>query len=208
MAESMINAMKDMPNVGIQVVDVNEKRLELFQEKYGVEVTHSIDEAVEGSDIVILAVKPQQVDAVADSLTKPPTGAVLSIAAGWSIDNLKNAFRTDRIIRSMPNTPSMVQEGMTVWTSTKETPEEVVRLSRALLGSIGEEVEVSEERYLDMATAISGSGPAVRRSLSINAVLYRNLDECMVQTRAFCCNTVILTLIYIYSNHLRSMSSS
>lgn len=61
---------------------------------------------------------------------------------------------------SMPNTPAMVFEGMTVWTATKDVPEDVLKKVRLLLDSIGEQVEVHDERYLDMATAVSGSGPA------------------------------------------------
>jgi len=60
----------------------------------------------------------------------------------------------------MPNTPAMVLEGITVWTATQDTPESMITIARTLLGSIGEQVEVNDERYLDMATAVSGSGPA------------------------------------------------
>lgn len=95
----------------------------------------------------------------------PPTGLLLSIVAGCTIDQLRTSFRTDKIVRSMPNTPAMVLEGITVWTATKETPDYLLDKARTLLGSIGEQVEVAEEAYLDMATAVSGSGPAVSREV-------------------------------------------
>ncbi len=62
----------------------------------------------------------------------------------------------------MPNTPAMVLEGITVWTATKEVPLDMIHKVKTLLDSIGEQVEVHDEQYLDMATAVSGSGPAVR----------------------------------------------
>lgn len=62
----------------------------------------------------------------------------------------------------MPNTPAMVLEGMTVWIASKDTPDAFKEQARTLLNALGDQIEVFEEHYIDMATAVSGSGPAVR----------------------------------------------
>lgn len=165
MAEAMIHAMtlKGVQNPNnIIVYDVNQTRLEYLKKQYNVNTTSNIDDTISGSDAIILAVKPQNVDSVSAMLTitPAPTQLLLSIVAGCTIENLKDRFKTNTIVRSMPNTPAMVLEGMTVWTATESTPANVVDMTRTLLNSIGEQIEVSDEKYLDMATAISGSGPA------------------------------------------------
>lgn len=145
----------------ITVFDLNEKRLEHLSEKYGVHTSNSAQEAVEHAEISIIAVKPQNVAALAATVTMPSNSLVLSIVAGMPIRDLQRLFRTDTIIRSMPNTPAMVLEGVTVWIPTPKTPLDLISKARTLLNSFGEQVEVTEEHYLDMATAVSGSGPAV-----------------------------------------------
>ena len=108
-----------------------------------------------------MAVKPQHVYIAAESLKRKPDGWIISIVAGVSMDSLKDAFKTDKIIRCMPNTPAVVMEAMTVWTAFKSCPPEIKKKARILMGSMGEELFVTDESYIDMATAISGSGPAV-----------------------------------------------
>ncbi len=97
----------------------------------------------------------------AESLKRKPDGWIVSIVAGVSMDSLKEAFKTDKIIRCMPNTPAVVMEAMTVWTAFKNCPPEIKKKAKVLMGSMGEELFVTDESYIDMATAISGSGPAV-----------------------------------------------
>ena len=78
------------------------------------------------ADVTLLSVKPQNVDSIAAAITTAPKGLILSIVAGCTIDHLKEVFKTNNIVRSMPNTPAMVMEAMTVWVATKETPAELV----------------------------------------------------------------------------------
>jgi pyrroline-5-carboxylate reductase len=85
---------------------------------------------------------------------------VLSIIAGASIKKLNTGLKHKAIVRSMPNTPGQIGEGITVWFASKETTEEQQQTARAILGALGEEVFVEDENYLDMATALSGTGPA------------------------------------------------
>jgi pyrroline-5-carboxylate reductase len=98
---------------------------------------------------------------VGAALTEPVSGWVLSVVAGYSIESLQKVFKTEKVIRTMPNTPAIVLEGMTVWTAPPNCPPDIMKTTRNLLGSMGEELFVVDESYIDMATAISGSGPAV-----------------------------------------------
>ena len=166
MAEAMIHAMTVkgvQKSEDIIVFDVEHDRLEYLRSKYSVKIAKHIDETVMESQAIVLAVKPQNVDTVSEMLTVSPSNEqlLLSIVAGCTIDKLKSKFGTKTVVRSMPNTPAMVLEGMTVWTATHDSPKEVVDMARAFLSSIGDQIEVSDESYLDMATAVSGSGPAV-----------------------------------------------
>jgi len=113
------------------------------------------------ADVVILAVKPQVIDAVVTQLSAHLAGSlVVSIAAGMSSARLE-ALLPDAtaVVRVMPNTPALVGEGMSVISGGTEATAEQVDLVRALFAALGEAV-VLDERYQDAATALSGSGPA------------------------------------------------
>jgi pyrroline-5-carboxylate reductase len=85
---------------------------------------------------------------------------VLSIVAGASIEKIGLGLNHGVIVRSMPNTPAQIGEGITVWTAAPAVSDEQRRMAQQILGALGEEIFVEEENYLDMATALSGSGPA------------------------------------------------
>jgi pyrroline-5-carboxylate reductase len=140
--------------------DLDPARIAHLKSHYKIRAGENMEACMEEADITFLSVKPQNVSSLASSISKPPRGLLLSIVAGCTIENLQKDFRTDRIVRSMPNTPAMVLEGMTVWTATPNTPADLVDKARLLLSSVGEQIEVKDETYLDMATAVSGSGPA------------------------------------------------
>jgi pyrroline-5-carboxylate reductase len=119
-------------------------------------------EAVAGADLVILAVKPQKLYKVLEGLKNriPKDAVVLSIIAGATLDTLSNGLNHDSVVRAMPNTPAQIGQGITVWTATHAVNEEQLKLAGQVLTAMGQEVHVEEETYLDMATALSGSGPA------------------------------------------------
>ena len=85
---------------------------------------------------------------------------MLSIVAGASIEKISRGLDHRMVVRSMPNTPAQIGEGITVWTAASEVSDEQMEMARQILGALGEEVFVEEENYLDMATALSGTGPA------------------------------------------------
>lgn len=145
----------------LTVADISPERRQHMAAAYGVRVTDADADALSGVDLVVYAVKPQEFTAAAattrDALAGGPTA--LSIMAGVSLATLRQSLGTPRVARAMPNTPAQVGEGMTVWTAAPEVPEEARQLVGRLLGALGRELYVSEEKYIDMATAVSASGP-------------------------------------------------
>jgi pyrroline-5-carboxylate reductase len=145
----------------IVISDVSRERRELAGKKYGVAVTHDNAAAVEGVEVIILAIKPQEMDGVMEQIAAHlKSQLVISIAAGVSMEAICRRLKYGPVVRAMPNTPAQVGKGMTVWTSSKELAAGKYETARLILSSMGEELHFEDERYLDMATAISGSGPA------------------------------------------------
>jgi pyrroline-5-carboxylate reductase len=138
-----------------------EERLAELRERYGIETTTDNSTAVHGADVVVVAVKPQRLSEVMKGLRAIPAGAlVLSVVAGATIQKLSDGLKHKAVVRSMPNTPGQIGEGITVWTASQETSAKQRDLARQVLGALGEEIFVEDESYLDMATALSGNGPA------------------------------------------------
>lgn len=165
MAEAMIKGLitsADVPAQNISASGPRQERGDELKTKYGIRVTAHNREAIEGTQIVVLSVKPQMLHEVMVELAGriAPEALVLSIVAGARIETITTVLLHKSIARAMPNTPAQIGLGMTVWTC----PEALSPLHRdqakAVFGSFGEEVYVSDERYLDMATALSGTGPA------------------------------------------------
>jgi pyrroline-5-carboxylate reductase len=122
---------------GVTVAEINDERCSLINGKYGVRVSSDPGAVVEGAEVVVFAIKPQEFDAAAHILhgrfRRDQT--IVSIMAGVPIDKISRALAHAAIARVMPNTPA------------------------AILGALGHEIHVDDEEYLDMATALSGSGP-------------------------------------------------
>jgi len=147
---------------GVSVSDVSESRRDYLKKRYDVAVTASNQEAVRSKDIVVLAVKPQNLPEVMADLKGSLESAqlVLSIVAGIKISTICQGLGHRRVVRCMPNTPAQVGFGMSAWTATAEVTGEQKQQARAILGAMGKEIYFDDEKYLDMATAVSGSGPA------------------------------------------------
>lgn len=138
-----------------------ERRLEL-QNRYQIQTFAHNEEAVSNADVVVLSVKPQRLQIVLKGLSGkiPPHALVLSIVAGASITTISTGLRHPAVIRSMPNTPAQIGEGITIWTVSPDVTSEQQEIGRQILQALGQEIFVEEESYLDMATALSGTGPA------------------------------------------------
>jgi pyrroline-5-carboxylate reductase len=147
----------------ISVADAISERCKELQDKYGINAsTDNLKVIEKNCDLLILSVKPQQLDGVYKDLKGkiPSEGLVLSIIAGTSVDLIANGLNHKSIVRAMPNTPAQIGEGITVWYPNKAVKAEQIALACKVLGALGQEVQVKEEHYLDMATALSGTGPA------------------------------------------------
>lgn len=146
----------------ICVSDVSESRRQYIEQKYNVAVTSDNRLASAKRDVVILAIKPQNSAEVLVGLSGRLTSGqvVLSIIAGTRIDTLCQGLKHRHIVRAMPNTPAQIGEGMSAWTATPEVTDRQKSWARSILGVMGKEIYFDDEKYLDMATAVSGSGPA------------------------------------------------
>jgi pyrroline-5-carboxylate reductase len=164
MAEAMIAGLlnkKLAKPEHITAAGPREERGRELTKKYGIKTATDNSSAVSHADVVVLSVKPQRLSDVMKGLKGTRADAlVLSIIAGANIKKISAGLKHKAIVRSMPNTPGQIGEGITVWTASKEVTEEQQELARGLLGALGDEVFVEDESYLDMATALSGSGPA------------------------------------------------
>jgi pyrroline-5-carboxylate reductase len=139
-----------------------ENRLEDLRDQYGFSSSIDNEKAVEKAAIVLLCVKPQSLPAVLEELKGkiPAETLVLSIVAGATLGMIAAKLDHSSVIRCMPNTPAQIGEGITVWIPTSSVTDKQLDLCREILRSMGEEICVSDEDYLDMATALSGTGPA------------------------------------------------
>ncbi len=164
MAEAIIRGLlgKKMITAG-QIIGSEpvERRRQELAAQLGLRVTPNNREAASAGQIVILSVKPQVLPGVLRELrgSVRPDALVLSIVAGARTSAIANALGHPAVVRSMPNTPAQVGEGMTVWTATPEVNEMQRSQARAILQALGKEVYVEDEKFLDMATAVSGTGP-------------------------------------------------
>lgn len=161
MGEAILGAALERGVFGpesVTVAEVVEHRRNELHTKYGVRTTARAADAIGAADLIVLSVKPQDLGSVNGSLRE---GALLiSIMAGVPVATIREAFAHEAVIRAMPNTPVAAKAGMTVWTATAAVSEAQRELARGLLASIGRELYVSDESKIDMATAVSGSGPA------------------------------------------------
>jgi pyrroline-5-carboxylate reductase len=146
----------------ITVSDVSEARRHYLMQRYFVGVSANNIEAAHGKDIVLLAIKPQTLPVVMVEMKGHinPEQLVVSIIAGARLNKLTDGLNHYSIVRSMPNTPAQIGEGVTVWTTSKDVTDEQKKTAASILGALGKEFYVTDEGMLDMTTAVSGSGPA------------------------------------------------
>jgi pyrroline-5-carboxylate reductase len=146
---------------GVRVAEINDERRDQMAAKYAVRASAAPSEAVAGSDIIVFAVKPQEFGGIAAALSGSFAAGqtVVSIMAGVPVSKIQRALGHPAIVRAMPNTLASIGEAITVWTATAGVGPEARAQAAALLGGMGREIQVDDEKYLDMATALSGSGP-------------------------------------------------
>jgi pyrroline-5-carboxylate reductase len=164
MAESMIAGLLKQGLVAPEQIVTSHPRAdrrEAISARFGVAAVESNREALAGADLVFLTIKPQALSGVLRQLHGrfEPRQVAVSVIAGASIALLRRGLGHDAIVRVMPNTPAQIGAGMSVWTATSDVDEAQRERLRAALAALGEELFVDEEKYVDMATALSGTGP-------------------------------------------------
>ena len=165
MAEAMLGraiAEGTITPAEVCVAEPVEARRSYLAEHYDVSTTADNRAAAAEAGLVVLAVKPQQLGSVFDALSGrlSESQTVLSIVAGASIASLTSGLAHSHVVRVMPNTPARIGAGVSIWTATPTVSEAARKAAAALLSAMGTQLEVEHESYLDMATAVSGSGPA------------------------------------------------
>ncbi len=165
MAEAMIAGLlnKGVTEPGkIIAAGPRRERLNELASRYAIHTTTENPAAARQADLVVLSVKPQVLAKVLPELRGKirPDALVLSIVAGATIPHLAAELEHEAIVRAMPNTPAQIGMGITVWTASEAVTDTQRHLAERVLAALGETVFMEDEVYLDMATALSGTGPA------------------------------------------------
>lgn len=161
MAEAIIKGIAGKHAKDIIVSEPRDERCAYLEKTYKIKTTSDNKEVVKNCNIIILAVKPQNMDEVTSEISDiiSPDKIVVSIAAGITISYLSSRLKTPKIVRAMPNTPALIQEGMSVMSMCECIHDKEMGLIRDMFMSIGN-LMVLPEKYMDAVTALSGSGPA------------------------------------------------
>jgi pyrroline-5-carboxylate reductase len=164
MAAALIGGMREkgFSAAGIQVIDLNAEAREALTDKFGVRCTEHVDAASLNCEVLVLAVKPQQMrEAVAPLIGQLSGQLVISIAAGLRVSDMARWLGGySRIVRTMPNTPALIGAGITGLYAAPEVDAEQRQLADTILAAVGDTLWVEDEAQVDAVTAISGSGPA------------------------------------------------
>ena len=146
----------------IKVGEPLESRRAYLAEKFGLDVQARNPDAVNGADLVVLSIKPQNLPETLLELRSVlnDNQAAVSIIAGATMATLVEGLGHGAVVRVMPNTPAQIGAGMSVWTASDDVHQDKIDATRGILRTLGEELYVSDEKLIDMATALSASGPA------------------------------------------------
>jgi pyrroline-5-carboxylate reductase len=150
------------PAEKVRVLDVMEKRVKYLEKELSIRASRDIAELAQTSSIIVIAVKPQTITTVLDTLSghlahKP---LVISIAAGIALGVLEQRLPQDSaVVRVMPNAPALAAQAASALSRGKAVTDKQMEMSLALFGAVGKAVEI-EEKFMDAVTGLSGSGPA------------------------------------------------
>ena len=161
MAEAIIKGIAHKYAGNIIVSEPRDERRSYLEKTYAIKTTPRNKDVASNADIIIIAVKPQEMgnilDEISDVITEEKT--VVSIAAGITLSYLSARLKTRKIVRIMPNTPALVQEGMSVMSMCECIHDKDIALIKDIFMSVGRLLALPE-KYMDAVTALSGSGPA------------------------------------------------
>ena len=169
MAEAIVKGLLSSSLVAskdICISDLISDRLEYLSKEYKVKTIGDNRELVKKSDILVLAIKPQAVKKVLESFSDLVNSnkTIISVAAGISIKLIEGILNAEgkkkiSVIRTMPNTPALVQEGATAICGSKNSSKLDIKIAHHIFKAIGQTVDI-EEIHIDAVTGLSGSGPA------------------------------------------------
>ena len=150
-----------VPPEDILLIESDGEKRQKLGNATGCNTQVEIDEAVRSYDVVLLAVKPQSSSAVMELLAQwlLPEHVVVSVMAGISLQTMRRALGQTKLVRVMPNIPTLIAEGMSVFFALDEVGNEGREWVKILFNSCGSCLEAKNEDAIDAATAISGSGP-------------------------------------------------
>jgi pyrroline-5-carboxylate reductase len=137
------------------------ERREALERDYAIRTVSANADAVRDADVILLGIKPQMLDRVGRDIGPHLRRGqlVLSVLAGATTAALTGILGHDQVVRSMPNTPARLGKGVSVWYATPETTDQQRAQAATLLGALGHQLEVDDEKMVAMATAVSGTGP-------------------------------------------------
>lgn len=168
MAESIVAGLLRQELVEASQISASHPRKvrrEELESKYLIQTFESNAEAVQSlpdeDALIVLCVKPQRIGGVLEEIKDfvKPTQLIVSIIAGATIETISDALTNQFVVRTMPNTPSQIGAGMTAWTCSKAVSDVQRAQVKTLLTALGKELYVENEHQIDMATALSATGP-------------------------------------------------
>ncbi|MDB3869603.1 pyrroline-5-carboxylate reductase [Candidatus Thioglobus sp.] len=165
MAYAIISGLinNDFSAENIKISDTNESLLSLRKKEFNLEVFTDNSELVRHCDVIVLAVKPQMLSSVCQLLKQSLNSntLIISIAAGVRVHDINRWLGGDcAIVRTMPNTPALLNQGVTGMFANERVSNTQKTLASSILNSVGQSLWVADEVMLDAVTALSGSGPA------------------------------------------------
>ncbi|MGF6198890.1 pyrroline-5-carboxylate reductase [Pseudomonas laurylsulfatiphila] len=164
MAASLIGGLraKGLEAAQIRASDPGDETRARVSAEHGIETFADNAQAIDGADVVVLAVKPQAMKAVCEAIRSSlkPHQLVVSIAAGITCASMNNWLGAQPIVRCMPNTPALLRQGVSGLFATAQVTAEQRQQAQELLSAVGIALWLNEEQQLDAVTAVSGSGPA------------------------------------------------
>ena len=164
MAEAMIAGLLKTEQVGPEQIVAShprEDRRDFLRRTYGIQAVESNSDAVRNANLILLAIKPQMLARVGREIGPELRDGklVISVIAGATTKALVNVLGHRQVVRSMPNTPAQLGRGMTVWYAMPQVTATQRTQTATLLGALGKELSVDDEKLVAMATAVSGTGP-------------------------------------------------
>ena len=165
MAEALVSGILQAQlasPANISATDISTSRLEHFQKTFQIQVGSNNVEATRRADVVLLCVKPQVMDGVLSEIKGElaPQQLLISVAAGYPLKRIQQHIGEHvSLVRAMPNTPAVIQEGVTALAGSSGLSTDHLQLTQTIFESVGKVVSV-EESLMDAVTGLSGSGPA------------------------------------------------